>query len=153
MSGHYAMRAEPKDPTEFARTLGKVSKVAPSFAQGAGLKGAKLTRAHGLYKLTGANGKTVYYGMVGRVFAASDDPSRLAQIAAQSPQAVPGANGAVTVSADIGKLVSRIVQQAAGGGVSGALGGSLVAGSIGSLTGWANSSTSGIKGHLTLQTR
>jgi hypothetical protein len=151
IAGHFAMRAEPKDPAAFKRTLAKFAKVAPQFAQGAGLGGAKLTRAGGLYKLTDRGGKTVYYGMVGKVFALSDNAARLAQIASASPHAVPGAKGAVAINADVGKLVSQIIAQAAGGGLGGAFGGSLASAPLGSLTGWASSSTSGITGHLKLQ--
>lgn len=151
LAGHFAMRAEPKDPAAFKRTLARFARVAPQFAQGAGLHGAKLTPAGGLYKLTDRNGKTVYYGMVGKVFALSDSAARLAQIASASPQAVPGAKGAVAINADIGKLVAQIIAQAAGGGLGGAFGGSLVTAPLGSLTGWTSSSTSGIAGHLKLQ--
>jgi hypothetical protein len=151
LAGHYAVRAEPKDPAAFAKALDKFARVAPSFAQGAGLRGAKLTRAHGLYKLTGTNGTTIYYGMVGKVFALSNDPSRLAQIASSPTQSVSGARGAMSLNADAGQIVSQLVAKASGGGLGGAFGGSVVSAPLGSLTGWADSSTSGITGHLKLQ--
>jgi uncharacterized protein DUF3352 len=153
LSGHYAVRANPKNPATFAKTLAKFARVAPSFAQGAGLPNAKLTRSHGLYKLTGSNGKTIYYGMVGKVFALSNDPSRLAQIASSPTQSVSGAKGAISLNADAGQIVSQLVSKASGGGLGGAFGGSLVSAPLGSLTGWADSSTSGITGHLKLQIR
>src|SRR5581483_5340357 len=99
----------------------------------------------------GRNGKTIYYGMVGKVFALSNDPSRLAQIASSPTQAVSGAKGAISLNADAGQIVSQLVAKAAGGGLGGAFGGSVVSAPLGSLTGWANSSTSGISGHLKLQ--
>ncbi|HEX6461561.1 MAG TPA: DUF3352 domain-containing protein [Thermoleophilaceae bacterium] len=148
--GKFAMRAEPKDPAAFRATLAKAARVAPQFAQGAGMPGAKLTRVGGLYKLTGKNGKTLYYGMVGKVFAVANDPARLAQIASATPQQVPGANGAVAINADIGQLVAGIVSQAAGGGLGGAFGGSLATAPLGNLTGSMSSSTSGLTGHLQL---
>jgi hypothetical protein len=151
ISGHYAARAEPKDPAAFEKTLEQFAKVATKFASGAGLQGAKLTKVGNLYKLTGSNGKTIYYGMVGKVFALSNSPSRLASIAAQTPQAVPGAKGALTVNADIGELVSQIIAQAAGGGLGGAFGGSLATAPLGHLVGWVNSSTSGLQGHYKLE--
>lgn len=151
ISGHYAARVEPKDPAEFAKTLDKFAKVAPQFAQGAGLPGAKLTKVGRLYKLTGANGKTIYYGMVGKVFALSNDPGRLAAIAAETPQPIQGAKGALVIDADIGKLVSQIIAQAAGGGLGGAFGGSLATAPLGNLTGWASSSTSQLTGHFKLE--
>jgi hypothetical protein len=150
-SGNFAMRAEPKDPAAFKKTLVRFAAVAPEFADGAGLHGAKLTRAGGLYKLTGRNGKTIYYGMVGKVFAASNSAARLAQIASNTPQAVQGAKGAVAINADIGGIVAQVISQAAGGGLGGAFGGSLATAPLGSLTGWASSSTSGLSGHFKLQ--
>lgn len=149
-SGDYAVRAEPQDPAAFTKTLDKFARVAPQFAAGAGLPGAKLTRAGGLYKLTGRSGKTIYYGMVGKVFALSNDAGRLAQIASAQPQAVQGAKGAVAINADLGGIVSKIISQAAGGGLGGAFGGSLVTAPLGALTGWIDSNTSGLTGHLKL---
>jgi uncharacterized protein DUF3352 len=150
-SGNYAFRAAPKDPAAFQKTLTKFARVAPQFASGTGLKGARLTRAGSLYKLTGKSGKTIYYGMVGNVFAASNSAARLAQIASGAPQPVPGAKGALAVYADIGKLAAQAISKAAGGGLSGAFGGSLVTAPLGALTGSASSSTSGLSGHFMLQ--
>jgi Protein of unknown function (DUF3352) len=150
INGHFAARSEPKDPTAFATTLRKFSRVAAPFAQGAGLPNAKLTRVRGLYKLSGSNGKTYYYGMVGKVFVVSNQLSRLAQLAAESPAAVPGAKGAIAINTDAGKLVAQIIQQAAGGGLGGAFGGSLITGPLGNLTGSVASSTSGLTGHMKL---
>jgi hypothetical protein len=150
-AGHFAMRVEPKDPAALTRTLARFARVAPQFAQGAGLGGAKLTRVHGLYQLTGRNGKTVYYGMVGTVFAAANNLQSLAQIASSRPHTVPGAKGAVALQADIGKIASELISKAAGGGFGGAFGGSLATAPLGDLTGWVNSSTSGLSGHLQLQ--
>ena len=87
LDGSYAIRAEPKDPAAFSKTLAKLAKVAPSFAGGVGLKGAKLTRSHGLYKLSGRSGKPVYYGVVGQAFVLATDPARIAQLASQQPAA------------------------------------------------------------------
>ncbi len=148
--GKFAMRADPKDPAAFKQTLARAARVAPEFAQGAGMPGAKLTRVGGLYKLTSSNGKTLYYGMVGRVFAVANDPARLAQIASAAPQAVPGAKGAVSINADIGQIVAQIISQAAGGGLGGAFGGSLATAPLGNLTGSITSGTSGLIGHLQL---
>jgi hypothetical protein len=149
--GHWAVRSEPNDPAAFKRTLDKFARVAPQFATGAGLRGAKLTRAGGLYKLRGRNGKTVYYGMVGKVFAVSNSAARLAQIASATPQQVQGAKGAVAVNADVGSIVAQAISRAAGGGLGGAFGGSLATAPLGGFTGWTSSSTSGLAGHFKLQ--
>jgi hypothetical protein len=151
IQGHFAARVEPKDPAALSKTLGKFARVAPEFAQGAGLRGAKLTRVRGLYRLTGSDGKSIYYGMVGKVFALSNNPASLAQIASDTPQPVPGAKGAVAINSDIGKVLSEVISQAAGGGLGGSFGGSLATAPLGNLTGWFNSSTSGITGHEKLE--
>lgn len=152
-NGHYSIRAEPKDPNRFKATLAKFARVAPSFARGAGLPGAKLTRVRGLYKLAGSNGRATYYGMVGQVFVASNDLGRLGQMAARTPQPVSGARGAFATSTDVGRLLAKVIGQASGGGLGGSFGGSLVSGPIGKLTGWTSSSTSGLSGHLKLEIR
>jgi hypothetical protein len=151
IQGHFAARVEPKDPAALSKTLGKFARVAPEFAQGAGLRGAKLTRVRGLYRLTGSDGKSIYYGMVGKVFALSNNPASLAQIASDTPQPVPGAKGAVAINSDIGKVLSEVISQAAGGGLGGSFGGSLATAPLGNLTGWFNSSTGGITGHEKLE--
>jgi hypothetical protein len=151
IQGHYAVRVDPEDPAALAKTLDKFERVAPQFAQGAGLRGAKLTRSHGLYKLTGRNGRTVYYGMIGKVFAAANNLQSLAKIVSSQPQPVQGAKGAVALQADIGKIASEVISQAAGGGFGGAFGGSIATAPLGALTGWTSSSTSGLQGHLQLQ--
>jgi hypothetical protein len=150
VSGHYAIRVEPKDPAALAQTLKKSAAIAPDFAEGAGLKGAKISRVRGLYKLTGSSGQTIYYGMVGKLFVASNNLSSLAQAASDTPQPVQGAKGAVAINADVGKLASELIARAAGGGLGGAFGGSLATAPLGNLTGWVNSNTSGLTGHLHL---
>ena len=104
----------------------------------------------GLYKLTGAGEKTIYFGVVGKVFALATDPARLAELAAATPTQVPGAKGAFVTSSDAGAIVGKLVAGIAGGGLSGQLGGALVSGPLGNLDGWVNASTSGLKGHLQL---
>jgi hypothetical protein len=150
VQGHYAVRVEPKDPAAFAKRLDKFAKVAPQFARGAGLPGAKLTHVRGLYKLTGAHGKTIYYGMVGKVFAASNDLASLAAIASDTPQPLPGAKGAVALNAEVAKIASELISKAAGGGLGGAFGGSLATAPLGNLTGWMDASTSALTGHMKL---
>ena len=150
LDGGYALRAEPKDPAALSRTLAKLAHVLPSFAGGAGLHGARLIKVGGLYKLSGAGEKTIYFGVVGKVFALATDPARLAELAAATPTQVPGAKGAFVTSSDAGAIVGKLVAGIAGGGLSGQLGGALVSGPLGNLDGWVNAGTSGLKGHLQL---
>jgi Protein of unknown function (DUF3352) len=151
LNGGYAIRAELKDPAAFSKTLAKLARVAPSFASGIGLKGARLTKSGGLYKLSGrGSSKNVYFGVVNKVFVISTDPARIAQLAAATPRPVPGAKGAFVTSSDAGAILAQLISSFAGGGLSGQLGGSLASAPLGNLDGWAGASTSGLKGHLQL---
>jgi hypothetical protein len=150
LDGNYAVRAELKDPAAFSKTLVRLEKVAPSFAGGVGLKGARITKSHGLYKLSGSSGKPIYYGVLNKALLISTDPARIAQMASQQPASVPGAKGSFVTSSDAGAIVARFASALAGGGLGGALGGSFASAPIGNLDGWVNSSTSGLKGHLQL---
>jgi hypothetical protein len=151
LNGGYAIRAELKDPAAFSKTLAKLARVAPSFASGIGLKGARLTKSGGLYKLSGrGKSKDVYFGVVNNVFVISTDPARIAQLAAATPKSVPGAKGAFVTSSDAGAILAQIISSFAGGGLGGQLGGSLASAPLGDLDGWAGASTSGLKGHLQL---
>ncbi len=88
--------------------------------------------------------------MVGKVFAASNSPVSLAQIASDAPQPVPDAKGALAIDADIGKIASELIARASGGGLGGAFGGSLATAPLGAVTGSMSSSTSGLSGHFKL---
>jgi hypothetical protein len=126
--------------------------VAPSFAGGIGLNGAKLTKVRNLYKLSAkGNDKDVYFGVVNNVFVVSTSAARIAQLAAEDPQQVPGAKGAFVTSSDAAALVRTIVSRIAGGGdLASTLGAGIASAPLGNLDGWASASTSGIKGHLQL---
>jgi hypothetical protein len=151
LDGNYAIRAELKDPATFTKTLAKLARVAPDFANGIGLQGAKLTKAHGLYKLTGhGKSKAVYFGVVNDVFVVTTQPARIAQLASESPKQVSGAKGALVTSSDAGALVSTIISRLGGGSLGATLGGGLASAPLGNLDGWASASTSGIKAHLQL---
>jgi hypothetical protein len=150
LHGNYAIRSEVKDPAAFSKTLAKFAKVAPDFASGIGLQGAKLTKSHGLYKLSGGNGKDVYFGVVNKVFVVATDPARVGQLAAAKPKQVDGAKGSFVTSSDAGALLAQVISSFAGGGLSGSIGGSLASAPLGNLDGWASASTSGLTAHLQL---
>jgi hypothetical protein len=150
LDGGYSVRIEPKDPAAFSKTLAKLAQVIPQFAGGVGLRNAHLTSSNGLYRLTGDNSKPIYFGVVGKVFALSTDPARIADLAAGTPAAVPGAKGSFVTSSNAGAIASTLISKLAGGGLAGSLGGSLVSAPLGNLDGWVGAGTSGLKGHFQL---
>ena len=150
LDGSYAIRAEVKDPAAFSKTLAKLARVAPSFAGGVGLKGARLTRSHGLYKLSGRSGKPVYYGVVGQAFVLSTDPPGSPSSPRSSRPACRARRARCVTSSDAGAILATVVSSLAGGGLGGQLGGSIASAPLGNLDGWVNASTSGLKGHLQL---
>jgi hypothetical protein len=151
LDGNYAIRAELKDPAAFTKTLAKLAKVAPEFANGIGLQGAKLTKVRNLYKLSGkGKSKDVYFGVVNNVFVISTQAARIGQLASESPKQVAGAKGAFVTSSDAGALVSTIISRLGGGSLGATLGGGLASAPLGNLDGWASAGTSGIKAHLQL---
>jgi hypothetical protein len=151
LDGNYAIRSEVKDPAAFAKTLAKLARVAPSFAGGIGLQGAKLTKSRGLYKLSGSgDGKDVWFGVVNKVFVISTQPARIAQLASETPKPVNGAKGALVTSSDAGALVAKLIARLGGGSFGSTLGGGIASAPLGNLDGWASTSTSGLKAHLQL---
>lgn len=151
LDGNFAARAQLQDPTAFTKTLAKLAQVAPEFANGVGLQGAKLSKSHGLYKLTGkGRSKPVYFGVVNNVFVIATQPARIAQLASQTPKPVDGAKGAFVTSSDAGAIVAGLITKLGGGSLGATLGGGLASAPLGNLDGWASASTSGIKAHLQL---
>src|SRR4051794_10882998 len=151
LDGSYAIRAELKDPATFTKTLAKLAKVAPSFAGGIGLEGAKLTKVRNLYKLSGrGSDKDVWFGVVNDVFVIATNPARIAQLAAADPKQVQGAKGAFVTSSDAAALLRTVISRIGGGDLASTLGGGLASAPLGNLDGWASANTSGIKAHLQL---
>ena len=86
--------------------------------------------------------------MVDGAFVLANDPARARALAGADAKQVAGAKGAVAISADAEQLVSRFLA----GQLSGlqALGGPLIAGPLGQLTGSMESSTDGLTGNFRL---
>ena len=115
------------------------------------IEGARLAKprgGEGLYTLVMADGTRISYGVVNGAFVLANDPARARSLAGADPKQVAGAKGAVAISADAEQLVSRFLA----GKLSGlqALGGPLIAGPLGELTGSMESSTDGLTGNFRL---
>jgi hypothetical protein len=87
---------------------------------------------------------------VNDVFVASNDPKRAADLAVAKPQAVPGARGSLTTGSNAEAIANALLSRQGGAGSLGGLGARLFTAPLGQLTGWVNTTTSGMRGHLSL---
>ncbi len=145
--GKFGARARVKNPAAFDRTLAKLGKALPALAQtvvGEPVGYAKPKRGGDYYALRTAKGEGVVYGKVHGVFVLANDPSLASQLSSQDTKALSGGVGSVVVKADAGQLVQQLLGL-------GQLGGALVAGPFGDLTGSLSADTSGITGSFKLR--
>jgi hypothetical protein len=155
LDGGVAVRAELEDSAAFERTLRKVADTLPRVAQG--LRGGEFGlaapgRGEDLYRLTDSDGKNTYFGVVDEVFVLDDSAAGARRLASASPEDVPGARGSVVVSADAEKLaeaaISRLGSQL---GLGGVLGGRLLTGPLGNLSGSVAATPAGLSGSQRLE--
>lgn len=148
LDGNFAVRSELANPRAFERTLERLVRVIPSFAEGAGLGEVGVARPRGgedFYAVAGENGEGLVYGVVDDVFVLANDAGRAGDLASEQPRPVEGAQGAVVVQADAGQLAEMLISQI--GGVAGALDLDLP---LGPLTGSLAARGDGLRGRLTL---
>jgi hypothetical protein len=154
--GGFGVRGQLKDPQAFERTLAKVSDVLPSFAEGAGFGQVTLTKPRaggGFYELTQAGGGSVVFGVADESLVVASDRARAAELANAEPEALPDAEGSVTLSADAEELVTRLLESFGGEfGIPdiGGFGTGLITAPLGDLNGYASASTDELRGKLTL---
>ena len=154
--GGFGIRAEVERPEALARTLVKVADVLPSFAEGAGLGEVRIEKPSGgtgVYTLTQADGDDIAFGVVDGVFVVADDPAEAEELAAEEPEPVDGAEGAVAMRSDAERLANAVVAEFGPAlGLSGfnALGAQLFTDPFGVLSGSLSASTDGLRGRLTL---
>lgn len=153
VNGTFGVRAELKDPAAFKRTLAKLADVLPDFAKGAGMGAVGLAKPKGgqqFYALAQPDGDNIVFGVVGDVFVLANDPARAGRLATAKPTAVPGAKGSVAIKADGRELANQILGQLGDRLGAGAIGGRLLTGPLGDLTGSLETSTSGVRGSFQL---
>jgi Protein of unknown function (DUF3352) len=152
----FGVRAEVQRPEALARTLEKVADVLPSFAEGAGFGSVTIEKAdggEGVYTLAQADGDDIAFGVVDGVLVVADDPEEAEEIAAEEPEAVDGAKGAVVMRSDAGELANAIIEDFGPAlGLSGlnALGAQLFTDEFGELSGSVSADTGGMTGRVTL---
>jgi Protein of unknown function (DUF3352) len=154
--GGFSVRAEVERPQAFSRTLAKVADVLPNFAKGAGFGAVTIKKpsgGDGLYTLTQADGDDIAFGIVEGVLVVVDDPAEADEIAAEQPEEVDGAQGAVVMRSDAQQLANAVIDQFGPAlGLSGvnALGAQLFTDNFGELSGSLSASTDGLRGRLRL---
>jgi hypothetical protein len=154
--GGFGVRAEVDRPEALSRTFAKVADVLPSFAEGAGFGAVTIKKpsgGDGLYTATQADGDDIAFGVVDGVLVVTDDPAEANEIAAEQPEEVDGAQGAVVMRSDAQHLANAVLDQFGPAlGLSGfnALGAQLFTDNFGELSGSLSASTDGLRGRLRL---
>jgi Protein of unknown function (DUF3352) len=154
--GGFGVRAEVERPEALARTLDKIADVLPSFAEGAGFGSVTIEKpdgGEGVYTLAQADGDDIAFGVVDGVLVVADDPEEAEEIAAEEPEAVDGAQGAVVMRSDAGELANAVIEDFGPAlGLSGfnAIGAQLFTDEFRDLSGSISSSTGGMTGRVTL---
>ena len=152
VNGGFGARAELKDPAAFERTLEKVAVAAPQILAGSG--GGKLDEPRGgdgFYVLRRSGQRPVYFGVRDEVFVLGSDEERASAMATATPQAVPGAKGALVIKADAERLAEQVLAQLGPQlGIGGALGTRLFTAPLGELEGSVQASTEALRGNFEL---
>lgn len=148
LDGKFGVRGEPKDPAEFRRTVEKVGEALPSLLPGASAGGlTKPKGGEGLYAIRVGDTR-LFFGVVGDAFVLANDAERARQLATATAEPVPGAKGAVALSADAEKLATQFLR----GRLSGieALGSVFAVAPLGDLTGSLRVETDALTGSFRL---
>jgi hypothetical protein len=148
LNGTYVARADLKDPKGFAASLAKLYS---ALALAPGILGFSIEPGGGagFYRISGTNGRQLFVGVTGNRVALGDEAGRARDFATAKASPVPGARGSVALAADGRSVANKIIERR----FSGALGlfGQLVTQPIGDLTGWAETTPTGIAGHADLK--
>jgi hypothetical protein len=148
IEGDFAARAEVKDPTAFAGTVDKVAKALPDFGSTLGIQSVR--RSGDLYEARLEGGSSFVFGMAGDSFVVGSDAARAHAMAAAQPEAVPGANGSLVLSADAEGLARQLLAKIAPQfGIPDPVI-PVFARPFGDLNGWVTTSADGLKGKLSL---
>lgn len=154
LDGRFGVRAELKDPAAFERTLAKVADVLPELLEGAGFDDVGLSKPRGgedFYALAEPDGTTFVFGVVNEVFVLAVDEERASAMATATPKAVPGAKGAVVVSADAEEVANQLLADIGSDlGIPDEIDPKIFTKPLGQLTGWLSADTESVDGKLTL---
>lgn len=154
VGGGFGVRSELDDPQAFEQTLERLAPALPGILENAAGGPVELRRPGGgreLYEVSTPGGDTIAFGVVGETFVLSEDPRRAASLADAQAVTPEGAEGSIAVSADAEQVASEVLGQLGGGALpGGAIGGALLLGPLGQLTGSVETETDGITGNVRL---
>jgi hypothetical protein len=137
VDGRWALRNEVRDPAALRALL---VRIADAGALGT-WKVARLNGGGDLYAVLGDGGVPFTMGMIGRSFVLARDPAAAGELAAAKPAPVPGAKGALALSADGEAIAGQLLQRfAAVGGMA-----SYLTAPIGDLRGWSSATRSHVE--------
>jgi hypothetical protein len=154
-SRQVAVKGQVKDPAAFRKSLAKVTKVLPAIIQSSSGSKPKISHSGGLYEARTPS-RTIAYGLVGDTFVFADSAAAARAVAKAPTATVAGAKGSLAMQADAEQVVVQALKRMGASGqgrqlgLGAALGGSLIAGPLGALTGSAKADTSGITGQVSL---
>jgi hypothetical protein len=154
VTGDFALRAELKDPATFERALANIADFVPDIAEFLGAEPGELekpTRGEDLYELALSGGDALVFGVVNGVFVLAGDPAHARELAGASPAAVPGAKGAVVLSADGEQLANDILDKIGPLELPGNINPKIFTPPLGDLTGSLLADTDGLRGKITLE--
>jgi hypothetical protein len=148
LNGDFAARAEVKDPAALTKTVDKVAKALPDLGSTLGIESVR--RSGDLYRANLSGGSSFVFGMADDSLVVGSDAARAHSIARSQPEAVPGANGSLVLSADAEGLARQFLAKIAPQfGIPDPLI-PVFARPFNELNGWVTTSTGGLKGKLSL---
>ena len=155
LDGKFGARAELDDPAKFERTLGKLADVIPGLVQGAaGQKVGFVEPKAGedFYAVATAGGDNFVFGVVDGVFVLANDADVAGALAAEGTEGIPGAKGALVLSADAERLVRTVLGELMDTPIDipGEIGDATAPAPFDELTGSLESSTEGLSGSFEL---
>jgi hypothetical protein len=136
---HLTLRAEPKDPGDWASKLGRLDALS-ALARRAGID-IDIDHRDGVYDVSEDGKLVARAGTFGRALTLSNDPGRDLRAAAAAPvtPTPPGAAGGLTLRARATALLGELP--------------ALISARLGDITGWARAELTGVTGELDLALR
>ena len=114
LDGKFGARAKLDDPAAFRKTLTKLEDVLPNIAEGAAgekVGFVKPKSGESFYAVATAGGDQIVFGVVGDFFVLSNNAAIAGALAGAKTEAVPGAAGALVLSADASEVAKAALEQ------------------------------------------
>ena len=151
VDGDFGVRAEVKDPTAMERTLRKIRPVLPRIAGNVAGGRVGVAKRGDFYALATRGGQSIVFGVVRDNFVLANSASRASRLAADSPEPVAEAEGALVVNADAQQVARQVFTRLRGQlGAVGAFGQGFVT-PLGQATGSLTAEPGGLRGRFSLE--